>query len=166
MKKHKLISLLAALLAMFLIYFYYQAQQTVLRIYNYQTGEIYVEVPAKAGDTLFFGWIHSWEKIPWNEYYHIAADNTLVLDTITITAFGAGIPENKGKTVRIQDGVIYMEDINQVFPAFTWLNSHFAVRDIKLNDKLISAGYLLPDLTRVNLVVERRGFNAWINILK
>lgn len=166
MKKHRLISLLAALLAVLLIYFIYQTQQTVLRIYNYQTGEIYVEVPAKAGDTLFFGWIHSWEKIPWNEYYHIAADNTLVLDTITITAFGAGIPENKGKIVRIQDGIIYMEQINQVFTSFTWLNSHFAVRDIKLNDKLISAGYLLPDLTRVNLVVERRGFSAWKSIIK
>ncbi|MBP3689856.1 MAG: hypothetical protein J6I74_00880, partial [Schwartzia sp.] len=40
--------------------------QTVLRIYDYETKEIYVEVPAKEGDQLFFGWIHSWEKIPWH----------------------------------------------------------------------------------------------------
>ena len=40
--------------------------QTVLRIYDYETKEIYVEVPAKEGDKLFFGWIHSWEKIPWH----------------------------------------------------------------------------------------------------
>lgn len=166
MKKHKLILLLVALLLVVLICFIYKAQQTVLRIYDYQTGEIYVEVPAKAGDTLFFGWIHSWEKIPWNEYYHIANDNTLVLDTITFTAFGAGIPENKGKRTRVQDGVIYMEEINQVFSSFSWLNSHFAVRDIKLNNKLISAGYLLPDLTRINLVIERRGLTSWTQILK
>nr|MCR5559605.1 hypothetical protein [Schwartzia sp. (in: firmicutes)] len=30
--------------------------QTVLRIYDYETKEIYVEVPAKEGDQLFFGW--------------------------------------------------------------------------------------------------------------
>ena len=161
MKKHKLISLLIALLIVVSLYFIYQTQQTVLRIYNYQTGEIYVEVPAKAGDTLFFGWIHSWEKIPWGEYYHVAADHSLVLDKITFTAFGAGIPENKGKKVYVQAGIVYMEEINQVFTQFTWLNSHFAVRDIKLNGSLISAGYMLPDLTRVNLVVERRGFKAW-----
>ena len=50
----------------------YYGAQTVLRITNYKSGEIYAEVPAKEGDKLFFGWIHSWEKIPWNEYYHIA----------------------------------------------------------------------------------------------
>lgn len=165
MKKYRLISLLAALLLIVLIYFGYQSTQTVLRIYDYQTGEIYAEVPAKAGDTLFFGWIHSWEKIPWNEYYHIAADNTLVLDTISVTAFGAGIPENKGQKVRVENGVIYMEQIGQVFTEFTWLNSHFAVRDIKLNGQLISSGYLLPELTRVNLVIERRGCKAWKKII-
>jgi hypothetical protein len=54
------------------------AAQTVLRIYDYKSGEVYVEVPAKGGDKLFFGWIHSWEKIPWNEYYTIMPDNTIV----------------------------------------------------------------------------------------
>lgn len=161
MKKNSFIYAIALLLVSISVYYAHSASQTVLRISNYKTGEIYIEVPAKAGDQLFFGWIHSWEKIPWNEYYHIAKDNALVLDTITVTAFGAGIPENKGTKTRIENGVIYMEEIGQVFDKFTWLNSHFAVRDIKLNGKLIAAGHMLPDLTRLNLVVERRGFNLW-----
>lgn len=164
MKKTGLIYAIAVLLLSIVAYYTYSASQTVLRISNYKTGEIYIEVPAKAGDQLFFGWIHSWEKIPWNEYYHISKDNTLVLDMISITAFGAGIPENKGKKTRIENGIIYMEDIGQIFDKFTWLNSHFAVRDIKLNGKLIAAGHMLPDLTRLNLVVERRGFNLWKKI--
>jgi hypothetical protein len=140
--------------------FYWQAQ-TVLRICNYKSGEIYVEVPAKEGDKLFFGWIHSWEKIPWNEYYHIAHDNTLVLDTITFPSFGAGIPENKGRVCRIENGLIYMGEINQVFPEFDWINSHFSTREIVLNEQLISKGDRLPEHTRLRLVVERR-WKRWI----
>ena len=164
--KNKIISLSVLLVLIALGGFYQWASQTVLRIYDYKTGEIYVEVPAKAGDKLFFGWIHSWEIIPWHEYYHIAADNTLVLDTITFPAFGAGIPEAKGKKVRIEKGLIYMEEIGQVFDKFTWLNSHFATKDIKLNDTLISSGDRLPDIRRVNLVVERRGARLWQKITK
>ena len=140
---------------------YYWASQTVLRIYNYQSGEIYVEVPAKGGDKLFFGWVHSWEKIPWHEYYHIAQDNSLVLDTISFPAFGAGIPENKGKVCRIENGLIYMDEIGQVFPEFNWINSHFATREIILNGQLISKGDMLPEHTRLRLVVERR-LKRWL----
>ena len=140
---------------------YYWASQTVLRIYDYRSGEIYVEVPAKEGDKLFFGWVHSWEKIPWHEYYHIAQDNSLVLDTISFPAFGAGIPENKGKVCRIENGLIYMDEIDQVFPEFNWINSHFATREIILNGQLISKGDMLPEHTRLRLVVERR-LKRWL----
>lgn len=132
--------------------------QTVLRIYDYETKEIYVEVPAKEGDKLFFGWIHSWEKIPWHEYYHIDASHDLILDTIAFPAFGAGIPENKGTKVWIDNGMIYMGNINQVFHEFTWINSHFATRDIKLNGQLIARGETLPEHTRVNLAIVKRRF--------
>lgn len=133
--------------------------ETVLRIYDYETKEIYLEIPAKEGDRLFFGWVHSWEKIPWHEYYHIAADGDFVLDQIAFPAFGAGIPENKGNKVRIgPDGMIYMSGIEERFSEFTWLNSHFATRDIKLNDVLITRGDRLPEHTRVNLVITKRRF--------
>ena len=150
-----------ALVLMGLGAWYYWASQTVLRIYDYRSGEIYVEVPAKEGDKLFFGWVHSWEKIPWHEYYHIAQDNSLVLDTISFPAFGAGIPENKGKVCRIENGLIYMDEIGQVFPEFNWINSHFATREIILNGQLISKGDMLPEHTRLRLVVERR-LKRWL----
>ena len=99
----KIIAVFFLVLASLFVFNEYSAQ-TVLRIYDYQTKEIYVEVPAKEGDQLFFGWIHSWEKIPWHEYYHIDASHDLILDTIAFPAFGAGIPENKGTKVWIKDG--------------------------------------------------------------
>lgn len=139
---------------------YRWASATVLRISDWKTGEVYIEVPAKAGDELFFGWMHSLEKIPWNEYYHIDSDNTLILNTISFPAFGAGIPENKGKTCRIENGLIYMDDIGQEFDEFVWINSHYAVRDIKLNGTLITSGERLPEHTRLRLIIERRFFRG------
>lgn len=162
--KKKVSILLAAifLLAISLYAFNEHSAHTVLCIYDYETKEIYVEVPAKEGDQLFFGWVHSWEKIPWHEYYHIDGRGDLILDTIAFPAFGAGIPENKGKTVEIKDGMIYMGEIGQVFHEFTWINSHFATRDIKLNGVLIAQGKTLPEHTRVNLaIMQRRYFDGF-----
>ena len=85
------------------------------------------------------------------------ADNTLELDTISFPAFGAGIPENKGKRTVVRNGRIYMEEIGQIFPHFVWINSHLATRDIKVNDVLLTSGRLLPEHTRLVLVIERRG---------
>ena len=84
------------------------------------------------------------------------------MDTIAFPAFGAGIPENKGTKVWIKDGMIYMGNINQVFHEFTWINSHFATRDIKLNGQLIARGATLPEHTRVNLAIVKRRYFAKI----
>jgi hypothetical protein len=130
--------------------------QPVLRIYDWKSGALYAEVPAKEGDQLFFGWIHSLEKIPWNEYFHIEKDLGIVLDAITFPAFGAGIPENKGAVCYIKDGLIHMEQIDQRFEELIWLNSHTAVQDIKLCDTLVSRGKDLPQHTRLRLVIENR----------
>jgi hypothetical protein len=128
-----------------------------LRIRDWKTGEIMVECPASAGDELFFGWMHSLEHIPWNEYYHIDENLDLVLDSITFPAFGAGIPESKGSVIYIKDGLIHMEEIGQRFKELDWLNSDTATRDIKLGGVLITSGALLPHHKRLRLRVERDG---------
>lgn len=116
-------------------------------------------ISRRQGDRLFFGWIHSLEHIHWHEYFHVADDNSLVLDTISFPAFGAGIPENKGKKTWVDEkGNIYMDEIGQVFPRIDWLNSHYATREIRLNDQLITSGRLLPEHTRLTLIIEKRGY--------
>lgn len=132
------------------------AERATLRIYDWRSGAIYVEVPAHTGSRLFFGWIHSLEKIPWNEYYHVDERCDLVLDKITFPAFGAGIPEDKGGVTYVKDGLIHMEEIGQVFKELVWLNSHRATRDIVLDDVLIARGETLPEHTRLRLVIEKR----------
>lgn len=128
----------------------------VLRISDWKTGEIYVEKPAKVNAKLFFGWIHSLEKIPWNEYFHIDDNGSLILDAITFPAFGAGIPENKGKVCYVKDGLIHMEEIGQVFAELVWLNSHTATRDIVLDDVFVTRGGNLPHHVRLRLALEKK----------
>ena len=131
-------------------------EDLVLRIYDWKSGKVYVEVPAKADSTLFFGWVHSLEKIPWNEYFHVGVDHSLVLDAITFPAFGAGIPEDKGRICYVQDGLIHMEGIDQVFSELVWLNSHTATREILLDGAYVTRGSALPQHTRLRLVIEAR----------
>ena len=131
-------------------------QEAVLRISDWKTGVVYAEAPARPGSRLFFGWIHSLEKIPWNEYFHVAPSLDLVLDAITFPAFGAGIPEDKGRVCYVKNGLIHMEEIDQVFPELVWLNSHTATRDIILDGRLVTSGSQLPQHTRLRLVIEKR----------
>jgi hypothetical protein len=125
-----------------------------LRIRDWKSGQIYAEARARIGSNLFFGWIHSQEKIPWNEYYHIDENRDLVLDAITFPAFGAGIPENKGRVCYVKDGLIHMEEICQRFKELVWLNSHSATRDIRLDGILVAKGSDLPHHARLRLMVE------------
>jgi hypothetical protein len=126
-----------------------------LRVRDWKTGEVYVSAPARPGDRLFFGWIHSLEKIPWNEYYHIGERGNLILDAITFPAFGAGIPEDKGKVCYVKDGLIHMEEIDQSFEELVWLNSRTATRDIRLGGELVATGESLPHHVRVRLSLEK-----------
>ena len=125
-----------------------------LRVYDWKTGELYVEMRAQIGSKLSFGWIHSLEKFPWNEYYYIGEDRSLVLDSITFPAFGAGVPENRGRVCYVKDGLIYMEDIGQTLSEIVWLNSHTATREITLDGKRVFVGGSLPHHARLRLVIE------------
>jgi hypothetical protein len=126
-----------------------------LRVYDRKTGALYAEAPARANSRLFFGWIHSLEKFPWNEYYHVNEKGMLVLDAITFPAFGAGVPEDAGRVCYVRDGVIHMEEIGRVFTELVWLNSHSATRDITLDGKIVTRGSDLPHHTGIRLCVEK-----------
>ncbi|MDR1376175.1 MAG: DUF1850 domain-containing protein, partial [Synergistaceae bacterium] len=126
-----------------------------LRIYDWKTEELYISKPARADSELFFGWVHSLEKIPWNEYYHVDKDLRIVLDAVTFPAFGAGIPENKGGTCYVENGLIHMEEIDQPFTELVWLNSCTATQEIRLDGEYVTRGSELPHHARLRLVFER-----------
>jgi hypothetical protein len=131
-----------------------------LRVYDQKTGDLYAEAPARVNSRLFFGWIHSLEKFPWNEYYHVDEKGRLVLDAITFPAFGAGVPEDAGRVCYVRDGLIHMEEIGRVFTELVWLNSHSATQDIALDGKRVTRGSELPHHTGIRLRIEKGESNG------
>ena len=83
-----------------------------------ETGNVYREIPVKTGDELSFQWEHSFEHIPWYEYYEIQKDGSFILHTIAVAGFGAGIPAEMDCKYRYEDGLVYMDEIESVFPQF------------------------------------------------
>ena len=151
-----LLSACAALALLAGAVYFSPVSRPVLRIADWKTGEVYIERPVLSGDELYFGWIHSLEKIPWDEYYHIDGDLNLILDTVRFPAFGAGIPHDKGAVCYVKDGFIYMSEINQKFTEFVWMNSPTATQEIRVAGEFVARGSELPHHRRLVLTIKRR----------
>ncbi|WP_273226595.1 DUF1850 domain-containing protein [Geosporobacter ferrireducens] len=127
-----------------------------LSIINQNTNKVYLTTEVVPGDKLTYGWIHSLEHIPWTEDYYIQKNNHLLLYRITLSAFGAGIPHNKGKLTRVEDGTIVMEEINEDFEEINWIHSQTATEYIQLNDQTLIKGVDLPHHEALKLKIEKR----------
>lgn len=139
--------------------FFSADQGLVLEVSHQETGEVYASVPVKAGDQVTFEWIHSFEHIPWYEYFRVEGENSLELESIKVAGFGAGIPENKGK-VTVKDGMVVMTEINENFDHMQWLNSITALQFIAVNDKELLKGTDMPHHEPIELRIKRR-FQLW-----
>ena len=120
------------------------AKDRVLRAEDQETGRIYAEAPVQTGDTVEFDWIHSFEHIPWKEYYTIKEDGTFYLETISVAGFGAGIPAEMAVDYRYEDGLIYMDHIGSEFERFNFFNSDTALEAIQINDVDFVKGSDMP----------------------
>lgn len=119
-----------------------------------ESGEIYLSVPVRAGDGVTFQWTHSFEHVPWNEYYELRGDGSFLLQSISVGGFGAGIPAEMDVSYRCEDGMIWMEGIGSVFPRFAWIHSRTALREIDLNGGRLLAGTELPHHEKMELFVQ------------
>ena len=119
-------------------------QKKILVVEELETGKIYAELPVETGEEVSFQWEHSFEHIPWYEYYEIQEDGSFLLNTIAVAGFGAGIPAEMDCTYRYEDGLIYMDDIGSVLPQFNWINSQTALINIKVGGELLLAGSDMP----------------------
>jgi hypothetical protein len=150
--RHKIAFLVVACLLLFFVFFSIRKKQ-ILTIRHQVTGEVYATVLTHEGDTLQFKWIHSFEHIPWNEYYAIEKDNRLSLKKFEVAGFGAGIPENEG-TVSIENGMVVMKDLDSVFDDIHWINSHTALVSIALNGQILAKGSSLPQSEPIILTIK------------
>ena len=103
------------------------------------------------------GNVYSFEHIPWYEYYEIQKDGSFILHTIAVAGFGAGIPAEMDCKYRYEDGLVYMDEIESVFPQFNWINSQTALKNIKVNGELLIQGSDMPHHVKMVLRI-RNGF--------
>ena len=128
----------------------------VLRAEDQETGRIYAETPVEIGDTVEFDWIHSFEHIPWKEYYTIKEDGTFYLETISVAGFGAGIPAEMDVDYRYEDGLIYMDHIGSEFDRFNFFNSDTALEAIQINDVDFIKGSDMPYHAKITVYTARK----------
>lgn len=127
------------------------ARKLIIR--NAVTGEVYKTAAVRKGDQLSFEWQHSFEHIPWNEYYEVTPEGSFLLKSMSVAGFGAGIPAEMDVSYRYEDGMIYMDDINSLFPSFHWINSATAMRRIELNGEILVQGTDLPHHEKMELYI-------------
>ena len=103
--------LLAALLLLCMIFRRaVPARRAYFQLYDRENKVVILELPVQPGDQLRLEIEHSFEHIPWFEYYTITDDNAFRLDAIAVAGYGAGIPAEMDVPTRIEDGLIWMEN--------------------------------------------------------
>lgn len=160
---HIQLLILIAVLIVGLFIFFRAGAMKVLRITDQETNEVYFSAPVETSYVLTYGWIHSFEHIPWSEQYYIEDNNKLLLKKITVAGYGAGIPNNKGKLTKIENGMIIMDEIDEEFEEINWIHSQTAMDYIMLNDKIILDGEDLPQHKALNLKIEKR-LKIWLRL--
>ena len=161
-RKTKTILILAAALAAaagFCWWAFLAPARTAFQLYDRVNDTVVLRVPARAGDKLSLEIEHSFEHIPWFEYYTIREDGQFNLDAIAVAGYGAGIPAEMDVTTRVEDGLVWMEGINSVFPQFSWITSATYMKGLTLNGEKIFDFRDLPDASRIRgEMITVRGF--------
>ena len=129
------------------------------QLYDRVHREVVLSVPIHAGDKLRLEIEHSAEHIPWYEFYTVTEDDQFNLDAIAVAGYGAGIPAEMDVPTRIEDGLVWMEEINSVFPQFSWITSATYMKDLALNGENIFDFRSLPDASRIRgEIITVRGY--------
>ena len=137
-------SFMAIMILLILLYSIKGQVRTLnMSLYHQDSHQIYETMSVEEGDTIIYKWIHSFEKIPWIEYYQIQGDGKLKLYRIEVAGFGAGIPENKGE-MHVEDGLVIMTNFEELYDDINWIHSNTALCQIVVSDVNIIEGKSLP----------------------
>ena len=134
----------------------------VLRVSYQKTGEVILTRTVRPGDEVSVTLTHSFEHIPWNEYYQVQADGTFLLKRIEVGGYGAGIPaEMDVPTYLGEDGLVHMDEINSVFLRFQWVTSQINMKELLLNGQPVLEFSEIPHHSFVTceIITQRRLFH-------
>ncbi len=144
-----LAALALAALGAFAWWAFFAPAGKAFRLYDRDREAVVFSVPVRAGDKLRLEIEHSFEHIPWYEFYTVREDDQFNLDAIAVAGYGAGIPAEMDVPTRVADGLVWMEDINSVFPRFSWITSATYMKGLTLNGEEVFDFRSLPDASRI-----------------
>ena len=87
-----ILALALVLLGAFVWWAFFAPVGKVFQLYDRQRDIVVFSAPIHAGDKLRLEIEHSFEHIPWYEYYTVREDDQFNLDAIAVAGYGAGIP--------------------------------------------------------------------------
>lgn len=163
MKKKKrglwLVPLVLVLLGVFVWYGWFAPAGKVFQLYDRVRKTVVFSAPIQAGDKLRLEIEHSFEHIPWFEYYTVREDDQFNLDAIAVAGYGAGIPAEMDVPTHIEDGLVWMEEINSIFPNFSWITSSTYMKGLQINGVEVFDFRSLPDASRIRgEIITVRGY--------
>lgn len=143
------------ILIIFLIISFRYPERKYLKIYDRRSEVVFLMEEVKEGDMLRLEIEHSFEHIPWFEYYRVT-DDYFLLKKIAVAGYGAGIPAEMDVPTRIEDGLVWMEDIDSRFDELKWLTHNVYMKTLTLNNKVIFDFRSLPNASLVCAVIEEK----------
>lgn len=148
-----------AVAAAFVWFGFLEPTGTRFQLYDRERQTVVFSVPIRTGDQLRLEIEHSFEHIPWYEFYTVTDDLQFNLDAIAVAGYGAGIPAEMDVPTRIEDGLVWMEDINSVFSQFSWITSATYMKGLTLNGEEVFDFRSLPDASRIRgEIIKTRGY--------
>ncbi len=163
MKKRRLFRIPAGAVLL-LLALWLSAPVYTMRVSYQRTGEAILELRTRPGDEVAVELTHSFEHVPWNEYYTIQEDGSFLLERIEVGGFGAGIPAEMDVPAYVgEDGLVHMDGIGSVFPRFNWITSQTNMKALLVNKEPVLSFSTLPHHSFVSceILVERR-FPSWL----
>lgn len=152
-------ALILVLLGAFVYFGFFAPVGKVFQLYDRQRETVVFSVPIRAGDKLRLEIEHSFEHIPWYEFYTVRPDGQFNLDAIAVAGYGAGIPAEMDVPTRVEDGLVWMEEINSVFPRFSWITSATYMKGLQINGVEVFDFRSLPDASRIRgEIITVRGY--------
>lgn len=163
MNRHKrglwLVPLVSVLLGVLIWFGWFAPVGKAFQLYDRVRKTVVFSAPIHAGDKLRLEIEHSAEHIPWFEYYTVREDDQFNLDAIAVAGYGAGIPAEMDVPTHIEDGLVWMEEINSVFPNFSWITSATYMKGLQINGVEVFDFRSLPDASRIRgEIITVRGY--------
>ena len=153
------LALAIVLLGAFLWWGFFAPAGKVFQLYDRQRKTVVFSAPIHAGDKLRLEIDYFFNDTATTEIYTVREDDSFNLDAIAVAGYGAGIPAEMDVPTHVEGGLVWMEEINSVFPEFSWITSATYMKGLEINGEEVFDFRSLPDASRIRgKIITVRGY--------